>query len=197
MKRIVIGGFIMLGGLLTTLTIIMAAAIYVPSITQWSGQSKLWFAIFGAKQYGNEVVQSLFLGFPFVIGVSLTIVGIIILGCEYFKTINNLQIGNLGKQQETIEFTYEIKKKLNELKIDRKISVVEKSFIINNYLTDEKINEVYPTPFKNYFLVDVNGEAHLVVIKNNLALRVTEPHLNGQLELKNWYATISQSILFD
>jgi hypothetical protein len=63
MKRIVIGGFLMLGGLLTTLTIIMAAAIYVPSITQWSGKSKLWFAIFGAKQYGNEVIQSLFLGF--------------------------------------------------------------------------------------------------------------------------------------
>jgi len=65
-----------------TLSIIIAAAIYVPTITSWSG-SKLWFAIFGAKQYGNEVVQSLFLGVPFVIGLILTGIGLIILVREY------------------------------------------------------------------------------------------------------------------
>ena len=73
----------MLSGVLTTLAIIISAAIYLPNITRWSG-SKLWYAIFGAKQYGNEVVQSLFLGVPFVIGLVLTAIGLIILVREYF-----------------------------------------------------------------------------------------------------------------
>ncbi|HOV79936.1 MAG TPA: hypothetical protein PK728_07475 [Bacillota bacterium] len=84
MKRTIIGGIIMLSGVSTTLSLIIAAAIYVPSITAWSG-SKLWFAIFGAKQYGNEVVQSLFLGVPFVIGLVLTVIGLIILLKEYLS----------------------------------------------------------------------------------------------------------------
>ncbi|CAM4028558.1 hypothetical protein [Lederbergia lenta] len=85
MKRTVIGGFIMLGGLFTTLTIILAAAIYVPNITGWSGKSKLWFAIFGEKQYGDDVVESLFLGFPFIVGLLFVIFGLVILGIEYFN----------------------------------------------------------------------------------------------------------------
>ena len=84
MKKTVIGGIIMLSGVLTTLCIILSAAIYTPNITSWSG-SKLWFAIFGAKKYGNEVIQSLFLGTPFVIGIILAIIGLIILGKEYFN----------------------------------------------------------------------------------------------------------------
>ena len=83
MKRTVIGGFLMFGGLFITLTIIVVAATYIPSITSWSG-SKLWYAIFGGIQYGNEVVQSLFLGFPFVVGVLLSILGLAILVMEYF-----------------------------------------------------------------------------------------------------------------
>jgi len=82
LKRTIIGGIIMISGVLTTLSLIISAAIYVPSITEWSG-SKLWFAIFGAKKYGNEVVQSLFLGVPFVIGLILTVIGFIILLKEY------------------------------------------------------------------------------------------------------------------
>ncbi|WP_406944268.1 hypothetical protein ACJA3J_12980 [Halobacillus sp. SY10] len=87
MKRIIIGGFIMLGGLLITLTIILSGAIYATQITSWSGKSKLWHAIFGDKQYGDEVVQSLFLGFPFILGVIITVLGLVILGIEYYKTI--------------------------------------------------------------------------------------------------------------
>ncbi|RTR26746.1 hypothetical protein EKG37_20795 [Robertmurraya yapensis] len=88
MKRTIIGGFIMLGGLLVTLAIILSGSIYATSITAWSGKSKLWYAIFGEKQYGEEVeaIQSLFLGFPFIIGVLLTILGLTILGYEYYKT---------------------------------------------------------------------------------------------------------------
>ncbi|MEH7336576.1 hypothetical protein V7161_28515 [Neobacillus drentensis] len=84
MNRILIGGFVMLGGLLVTLTIIVLGAIYATSITEWPGKSKLWFSIFGAKQYGDEVVESLFLGFPFMIGVLFTLVGLLILGYEYY-----------------------------------------------------------------------------------------------------------------
>jgi len=86
MKRTIIGGFIMLGGLFTTLIIILSGTIFATHITAWSGKSKLWHAIFGAKQYEDEVVQSLFLGFPFVLGVIFTLLGLVILGIEYFKT---------------------------------------------------------------------------------------------------------------
>lgn len=87
MKRIVIGGFLMLGGLLITLTIILSGTIYATQITTWSGKSKLWHAIFGDKQYGDEVVQSLFLGYEFVLGVIITVIGLAILGMEYYKTM--------------------------------------------------------------------------------------------------------------
>lgn len=89
MKRTVIGGFIMIGGIFTTLTIILMAVMYMPSMTSWTG-SQLWYAIFGEKrrQYGigigGEAVQSLFLGFPFVVGLLLTILGLVILAKEYF-----------------------------------------------------------------------------------------------------------------
>ena len=85
MKRTIIGGFIMIGGIFTTLTIILMAMMYMPSMTSWNG-SQLWYAIFGGKQYGigNEAVQSLFLGFPFIVGLLLTILGLVILAMEYF-----------------------------------------------------------------------------------------------------------------
>ena len=84
MKKVIIGGIFMFTGALISLTIILCAALYVPSMNAWSG-SKLWYAIFGAEQYGNEVVQSLFLGFPFIMGVILFVLGLIILVSEYFN----------------------------------------------------------------------------------------------------------------
>lgn len=84
MKKTFIGGIFMLSGILTTIGIIISAAIYAPSITSWSG-SKLWFIIFGARQYGSEAVQSLFLGMPFVTGIALAVIGSLILVKEYFN----------------------------------------------------------------------------------------------------------------
>ncbi|MFJ5764046.1 hypothetical protein ACIP9C_01715 [Lysinibacillus sp. NPDC093210] len=81
MKRVIIGGIIMLSGLLITLSIIIIGTIYAINTN-----SKLWIAIFGRKEFGNEVVNSLFVGFPFVIGVIFSLLGFIILGYEYFKT---------------------------------------------------------------------------------------------------------------
>ncbi|WP_042351401.1 hypothetical protein [Bacillus massiliigorillae] len=89
MKRIFIGVVIMLSGLLVTLSIIIVGAVYATHINAWSGKSKLWFAIFGEKQYGDEVVDSLFLGFPFVIGVIFFLLGFIILVYEYYKTFKD------------------------------------------------------------------------------------------------------------
>ena len=75
----------MLSGIFVTVGIIIAGAIYAPHINAWSG-SKLWFAIFGDRQPGDEFVDSLFLGFPFVIGVILTLLGFVVLAYEYYKT---------------------------------------------------------------------------------------------------------------
>lgn len=83
MKKTIIGSVFMLSGVIISMSIILAAAVCLPSITSWCG-SKLWYAIFGAKHYGNEVAQSLNLGFPFIIGILLSIIGLIILGKEYY-----------------------------------------------------------------------------------------------------------------
>ena len=85
MKRTIIGGIILLTGTMISLAILIAAASYTPSITTWQG-SKFWFAIFGTNDFGNEVVvESLFLGLPFIMGIILFILGLIILGMEYFR----------------------------------------------------------------------------------------------------------------
>ncbi|WP_313757247.1 hypothetical protein [Tissierella sp.] len=86
-KKTIIGSVIMLSGVIIGMSIIIAAAFYAPSITSWNG-SKLWYAIFGSRQYGNEVVQSLFLGIPFIIGIILAIIGLIILTVEYSNKNN-------------------------------------------------------------------------------------------------------------
>lgn len=83
MKKIIIGSVFMLSGIIISMGIIIAAVIYLPSINGWSG-SKLWFAIFGAEAYGNQVSQSLFLGLPFSIGIILSITGLVILLKQYF-----------------------------------------------------------------------------------------------------------------
>jgi hypothetical protein len=88
MKKTIIGGILVLTGTLISLCMITAAALVFPSITSWSGSNKFWFIIFGAKQYGNEVSHSLFLGFPFVVGIILFLIGLIVLGIEYCKKDN-------------------------------------------------------------------------------------------------------------
>ncbi|MDW0113949.1 hypothetical protein [Sporosarcina saromensis] len=86
MKNVVIGGFVMMGGLFLAATVIIAGAIYVPDSTSWwSGRSKFWFTIIGGEMYGEDRVDSLFLGLPLIIGWVLALVGLIILGREYFK----------------------------------------------------------------------------------------------------------------
>ncbi|SEB92298.1 hypothetical protein [Paenibacillus sp. GP183] len=84
MKKTLIGSILMFTGALISSAIFITAALYVPNITNWQG-SRLWYAIFGAKQYGNEVVQSLFLGVPFIVGIILFVLGLIVLVVEYFK----------------------------------------------------------------------------------------------------------------
>lgn len=56
--------------ILITLVIIIAGVIYEPSIHEWWGKSKLWFVIFGELQ----------LGVPFIVGVILSVIGLVILG---------------------------------------------------------------------------------------------------------------------
>jgi hypothetical protein len=87
MRRTIIGGVLVLTGTMISLAIFIAAASYAPNMTVWQG-SRLWFAIFGLNNFGKEVVvevDSLFLGFPFIIGIILFVLGMSALGIEYFK----------------------------------------------------------------------------------------------------------------
>ena len=88
MKRTIIGCTIASCGVIIVSSIFIAAAIFAPSITSWSG-SKLWFAIFGSRQFGNEVVQSLFLSIPFIIGSLMVAAGLLMSVVEYVKGDKN------------------------------------------------------------------------------------------------------------
>jgi len=81
-KKTIIGSVFMFSGILITLSLIITAALYVPKITEWRG-SRLWFAIFGASDLGSTT-ESLTLGVPFVIGLLLFGMGLLILLKEYF-----------------------------------------------------------------------------------------------------------------
>ena len=85
-KRTIIGSVLMITGAIITLSLIITATLYVPRITEWRG-SKLWFVIFGAKDLG-DTAQSLSVGVPFVVGLILFIIGLIILAIEYFNKDN-------------------------------------------------------------------------------------------------------------
>lgn len=85
MKRTVIGGILTLCGTITIASIIIAGAIYAPTLNGWSGKSRFWYAIFGSPTYGNQIDSSMNLGFPFIIGIIGLILGILTLGYEYFR----------------------------------------------------------------------------------------------------------------
>lgn len=83
MKRTIIGSVLMITGAIISLSLIIIATFYVSNITEWRG-SKLWLAIYGAKDLGTTV-QSLSVGIPFTVGLILFIIGLIILTIEYFS----------------------------------------------------------------------------------------------------------------
>jgi len=78
MKKDVLGAVLTLCGTIMDTGIFIAAAVYAPSLNSGDG-SKMWYAIFGAPTYGNEVNRSLNLGIPFVIATLSIVIGIILL----------------------------------------------------------------------------------------------------------------------
>lgn len=80
MKKTIIGSVLLLSGVISSICIIITAALFIPRITSWRG-SKLWWAIFA----GSGSSQSLDLGTPFIFGLILLALGLLILFIEYFK----------------------------------------------------------------------------------------------------------------
>jgi len=78
MKRIIIGSVLMITGTIIDLSIIIVASFYLLGMKEWDGLH-LWSAIFGSQ-------ISLSLGVPFIIGLILFIIGLIILAQEYLNT---------------------------------------------------------------------------------------------------------------
>lgn len=63
-----------------------------------------------------------------------------------------------------------------------------KQSVMSNYSTEGKpINNIYPTPVRNCCVVDIEGELHIVLNKNNLPIRLSEADINRIPELKQWY----------
>ncbi|MFA6940406.1 MAG: hypothetical protein WCQ54_05400 [Clostridiaceae bacterium] len=80
MKRIIIGLVIMITGVIIDLSLIITASFYVLGMTKWGGFT-LWSAIFGSQDFVNR----LSLREPFIIGLILFVIGLIILAKEYLN----------------------------------------------------------------------------------------------------------------
>ena len=81
MKKTIIGSTLLISGVYIVVTIIQSALIYLPNQNSWlpTYSSKLWSIIFGTLDVGQN------LGFVFYFGIALIIIGLIILGFEYFE----------------------------------------------------------------------------------------------------------------
>jgi hypothetical protein len=86
MKRTVIGITLFLGGLYTVMSIIHSAMLYLPDLNAWDTAypSKLFFLILAGKSQFSDGADGLGLGLFFVLGIVLAILGLVILGKEYF-----------------------------------------------------------------------------------------------------------------
>lgn len=82
MKKTIIGITFITIGTAICLSIIELASNLINTIDVWRG-TKLWFAIFGARDLREE--PSLFLGTPFILGGILFFLGLIMLIVEYLN----------------------------------------------------------------------------------------------------------------
>ena len=92
MKKTFIGSILLITGMLDMIAIIITAALSLTAMTDWSYEypSRLWFLIFAGKppMYNGTFVGTggLGLGFLFICGIILLILGLIILAVEYFNS---------------------------------------------------------------------------------------------------------------
>lgn len=70
MNRIKIGGMLMFSGTLISFAILFTASLYLPIIENWRGR---------------QIVQGLFIGSPFVLGILLLLLGFIVLVLDLFN----------------------------------------------------------------------------------------------------------------
>lgn len=87
MKRTFIGATIFVSGILQTLGIIISGVIYLPHVTSWSTTypSKLIFTIMAGNEQIADDTIGLGLGWFFVFGIALILLGLGILLYEYFR----------------------------------------------------------------------------------------------------------------
>ena len=86
-KKALIGVCLLIAGIIETVGIIITASLSLASTTSWSTSypSKLFFLIFAGKSRFDDGADGLGLGVFFVFGIILTILGLIVLGIEYFR----------------------------------------------------------------------------------------------------------------
>ncbi|MCL2566134.1 MAG: hypothetical protein FWE24_10095 [Defluviitaleaceae bacterium] len=90
MKKTIIGIALLVSGIITISLLILSAMQYLPHMTVWSNNypSRLFFLIFAGQSRFGDGASGLALGLPFVFGIVLIVLGLIILTIEYFKKDN-------------------------------------------------------------------------------------------------------------
>jgi hypothetical protein len=87
MRKTAIGIALLLSGLAVTLGLIASAATVVSTLTSWSSTypSKLFYVIFSGFSLYDTVSSGFGLGWLFVLGYALAVLGLAALGVEYFR----------------------------------------------------------------------------------------------------------------
>ncbi len=87
MKRAFIGSSLLFIGTLETVGIMLCAVLYLPHVTAWytTYPSKMLFLIFAGKSSLNDGTDGLGLGIFFVVGILFMLLGLVMLGAEYFR----------------------------------------------------------------------------------------------------------------
>jgi hypothetical protein len=136
------------------------------------------------------------LGSSLVVLIYSVVTGIVLLGfSEIIRLLAeiNHKIPNTNQQEEIVIPYKGPKKQLATEKIIRFTDSWDfdekfKGSVMRNYSTEgKKINNIYPTPVKHCCVIDVEGELHIVLNKNNLPIRLSESDINKIPELKKWY----------
>jgi transcriptional regulator with XRE-family HTH domain len=92
-RRFITAVAFLCAGLLTIISVIIAAAINVPSTTSWLRDypSKLWFLIYEGNGMFQDSPKGLGLGPVFNVGLILAALGVVLLLWQYFYKANKTQ----------------------------------------------------------------------------------------------------------
>lgn len=96
MKNLIFGSVLLVSGTTLTSSILIAASVYTVTLDGWGGDSKIKSILFGGPYVQSE---NLMLGFPFVVGIILMSLGLLIVSIQWHLDWNQEADKKLAKMK--------------------------------------------------------------------------------------------------